>query len=384
MLNKSLKFFSLLLLTQLLIACGGTPKKATEFIFYPPPPTSPKIQYLTSFSGADDLIEKTSGFSDFILGDEAMATSRVRKAYGVAIKDGIIYLVDIRGAGFATFDLKKNEFNQVRGTFDGRMVKPINIFVDDKSHRYITDMKRKLVVVFDEKNQFVRTIGEDDNLRPSDVLVVDERVFVSDINHNVIQVYNKDTGEKLYTIGANKDEDTEGRLYVPTNMALSPDNHLYVSATMNFNIQEFTLEGEFIRTIGKVGNRVGNLTRPKGIDIDKDGNIYVVDASFSNVQIFNKQAEILMYFGQAGGYPHNINLPAKVVIDYDNISYFQKYAKPGFEIEHLILVTSQFGRSMLNVYGFGHMQDEKEAVTPNEVTPDEVTSDEVKPDVVNQ
>jgi len=348
MLNKSLKFFSLLLLTQLLIACGGTPKKATEFVFYPPPPTSPKIQYLTSFSGADDLIEKTSGFSDFILGDEAMATSRVRKAYGVAIKDGIIYLVDIRGAGFATFDLKKNEFNQVRGTFDGRMVKPINIFVDDKSHRYITDMKRKLVVVFDEKNQFVRTIGEDDNLRPSDVLVVDERVFVSDINHNVIQVYNKDTGEKL------------------------------------FNIQEFTLEGEFIRTIGKVGNRVGNLTRPKGIDIDKDGNIYVVDASFSNVQIFNKQAEILMYFGQAGGYPHNINLPAKVVIDYDNISYFQKYAKPGFEIEHLILVTSQFGRSMLNVYGFGHMQDEKEAVTPNEVTPDEITSDEVKPDVVNQ
>lgn len=379
MLRKPLKFISLLLLAHLLIACGGTPKKTTEFIFYPPAPNSPKIQYLASFSGPNDLIEKTSGFSDFILGDEAKSASGVAKAYGVDIKDGIIYLVDIRGSGFATFDLKQKKFSMIRGTFDGRMTKPINIFVDKNNHKYITDMKRKLVIVFDENNKFIRTIGDDDDLRPSDVLVVDKRVFVSDINHNVIQVYNKNTGKKLYTIGENKNEDSEGRLYIPTNMALSPDNHLYVSATMNFNIQEFTLEGKFIRTIGKVGNRVGNLTRPKGIDIDRDGNIYVVDASFSNVQIFNKKAELLMYFGQAGGYPQNINLPAKVVIDYDNISYFQKYAKPGFEIEYLILVTSQFGRSMLNVYGFGHMQDKIDSVKP-----EKAKLNTVKPNVVNQ
>ncbi|MFZ5997484.1 MAG: hypothetical protein ACOYW7_08355, partial [Nitrospirota bacterium] len=40
-------------------------------------------------------------------------------------------------------------------------------------------------------------------------------------------------------------------------------------------------------------------------------------------------------------------------IDYDNVRYFQKYADPNFTIEYLILVTSQFGDRMVNVYGFG-------------------------------
>jgi len=380
MLNKSLRFFLLLLFTQLLMACSGNPEKPTEYIFYPPPPNAPKIQYLTSFSGPDDLIEDKSAFGDFILGADAQGSPGVKKTYGVSIKDGIIYLVDIRGAGFATFDLKQKKFDVVQGNFDSRMEKPINIFVDDENNKYVTDIKRKVVIVFDKNNQFVRTIGNDEDLKPSDVLVVDERVFVSDINHNVIQVYNKNNGEKLYTIGENKNENTEGRLYIPTNMALSPDKHLYVSATMNFNIQEFTLEGEFIRSIGDVGVKFGNFTRPKGINIDRDGNIYVVDASFQNVQVFNKAGELLMFFGEQGGRPHHINLPAKVFIDYDNITYFQKFAKPGFIIDHLILVTNQFGRSKLNVFGLGHMQDAKE----NSEKPIASEPAPIKSDAINQ
>jgi len=379
MLNKPLKFFSFLILSQLLTACSGTPEKSTEFIFYPPPPSAPKIQYLTSFSGADDLIEDKSAFSDFILGSDATKNPDVAKPYGVSIKDGIIYLVDIRSSGFATFDLKQKKFEMVRGSFGGRMVKPINIFIDDESNKFITDIKRNVVIVFDKNNEFVRTIGDGESFKPSDVLVVDEKVFISDVKNHVVQVFNKNTAEKLYVIDG-KGSNVNGILYYPTNIALSPDDHLYVSATMNFNIQEFTLDGKFIKSIGKVGDRVGQFSRPKGINIDQDGNIYVVDASFQNVQIFNPAGEILMYFGEQGGAPHNINLPAKVFIDYDNVSYFQKYAKPGFKLEYIILVTSQFGRSKLNVYGFGHMQD----IEPLDNKSSIVEPDIVKSDVVKQ
>lgn len=382
MLNNILKFFSLLLLTQLLTACGGGPKKVTEYILYPPAPNAPKIQYLTSFSGPDDLAEKKDAFASFILGTDSKDYTGVTKPYGVSIKNGIIYLVDIRSSGFATFDLKQKKFDMIQGSFDSRMIKPINIFVDDENNKYIADIKRNVVVVLDKDNQFLKTIGGDELAEPTDVLLTDGKVFVTDTKHHAIHVYDENTAELLYSID-NKEEQMVGLLYYPTNIALSPDNHLYVSATMNFNIQEFTLEGKYIRSIGKVGNKLGNFTRPKGIAIDRENNIYVVDASFQNVQIFNKNAELLMFFGEPGGQPHNINAPTKVFIDYDNISYFQKYAKPGFEIEYLILVTSQFGRSKLNVYGFGHMQDTDDSSTKvDTIESDEVKPDEIKPDAI--
>jgi hypothetical protein len=61
-----------------------------------------------------------------------------------------------------------------------------------------------------------------------------------------------------------------------------------------------------------------------------------------------------MYFGQAGSSTEGeLYLPAAVKVDYDNVSLFQKKAAPGFKIEYLILVTSQFGDRKISVYGFG-------------------------------
>jgi len=71
------------------------------------------------------------------------------------------------------------------------------------------------------------------------------------------------------------------------------------------------------------------------------------------VQIFNRDGRLLLFFGEAGTAPGNFLLPAKVVVDYRNLEYFRKYVEPGFEVEHLILVTSQFGERMVNVLGFG-------------------------------
>jgi hypothetical protein len=60
-----------------------------------------------------------------------------------------------------------------------------------------------------------------------------------------------------------------------------------------------------------------------------------------------------MYFGQGGEQPGDFQLPAKVTIDYDNVEYFQSFAAPGFRIEYLVLVTSQFGPHLVNVFGYG-------------------------------
>ena len=37
----------------------------------------------------------------------------------------------------------------------------------------------------------------------------------------------------------------------------------------------------------------------------------------------------------------------------DNVRYFQEYVEPGFDVEYLVLVTSQFGDRLVNVLAFG-------------------------------
>ena len=59
-----------------------------------------------------------------------------------------------------------------------------------------------------------------------------------------------------------------------------------------------------------------------------------------------------MFFGGNYKGPGYLWLPAKVIIDYDNLSYFQKFVDPSFELKYLILVTSQYGPDKINVYGF--------------------------------
>ena len=342
------------ILSTMLYGCSTIENKKNKSVFYPPLPDSPAIQYLTSYSSPADLASDETGFSDFILGDESKDYAFIKKPYGVTIHDGILYVVDTRAPGYALFDLKKRKFDIIYGSFSGKMKKPVNITIDANGRKYISDTQRSLVLVYDKKNQFLKTIGDGKSYKPSDVLIADNKLFITDIKNHRIIVLDKETDQQLYTIGSVGSK--EGELFYPTNLALGPDNNLYVSETGNFRVQKFTLNGQFVKSFGKIGTGLGKFARPKGIAVDRNGRLHVVDAAFENIQIFNSDGKLLMFYGEPGSNPANINLPTDIVIDYENIDYFRQYADPGFELEYIILVASQFGNSKVNVYGFGRMK----------------------------
>jgi DNA-binding beta-propeller fold protein YncE len=201
----------------------------------------------------------------------------------------------------------------------------------------------------------VRAIGASGQFRPVDVAIKGNRLYVSDILNQQIHVLDKATDEEISRFGGRGD--AEGQLLHPSNLALSPSDTLLVTDSGNFRVQEFSLDGEFIRSFGSVGDRPGKFSRPKGIAVDRDGYTYVVDSQFNNVQIFAHDGGALMAFGALSGGPDSIDLPTVVKIDYDNLSYFQKYADPNFELKYLVLVASQFGRNKVVVFGFGQYKD---------------------------
>ncbi len=74
-------------------------------IFFPPAPETPRLQFLKSFSGPEDLgVVTQSTFEKFIAG-EPEKTEGIKTPYGVAIFEGKLYVCDVSKRMVEVFDL---------------------------------------------------------------------------------------------------------------------------------------------------------------------------------------------------------------------------------------------------------------------------------------
>jgi DNA-binding beta-propeller fold protein YncE len=319
-------------------------------IFYPPPPDLPRLQFLKKYSSDLDVETENKGFRDFVFGGEEKERHLIEKPYGLALHQGTLYVVDVRGNGWGEFDLTNDKARIVRPSGAAALKKPINITIDADGTRYVTDTGRQQIVVFDANDRYVGAFGSPDQFNPVDVAISGERLYVTDILKHRVVVLDKASGDELFAFGSKGD--APGNFLHPTNLAFAPDGSLYVTDTSNFRLQQFDKEGELVRTVGKVGTGAGHFARPKGLAFDNDGNAYVVDAAFENVQVLAPDGGALMAFGEPGTARDSINLPTAVKIDYDNLEYFEQYVAPGFDLKYLVLVASQFGLNKVVVFGY--------------------------------
>jgi sugar lactone lactonase YvrE len=345
-----------LALALLLWGCGSAPAPAPRLsgVFYPPAPELPRIQYLTAFNGRKD-VESQSQFNKFVVGEQVDV--KLDKPYGVAIRDGKIYVCDTNST-VVVFDLAKKSFHILDGANGpGRLLAPVNISIEADGTKYVADPARGQVVAFGADDQFVRAYGEPGKWRPVDAVAYGDRLYVVDGSNAAVRVYDKASGELLKVIG-DKGEESE-RLSRPTNVVFDGEGNLYVSDIGRFQVLVYDRDGHYRRSVGKAGDNLGHFARPKGLAIDRENHLFAVDASFANVQMFDPSGQLLLFFGAPGQDPGQLQLPAKVVIDYDNLKYFQQYVSPGFDVQYLVLVTSQFGPRLVNVFAYGRQRGQK-------------------------
>jgi sugar lactone lactonase YvrE len=340
-----------LLALALLSGCSTARKAPPKtYSFFPPSPDEPRIQFLMSFSADVDLGRSTS-FVDFLSGRPSGPKPLV-KPYGLAIKDGMIYVCDTMVNSIEVFDVVKKRARYFTPRAEGRLQTPINLTIDADGTRYVTDTGRSQVLIYAKDGRYLGAIGAKDEMKPSDIAVTPERLYIADLDGHCVKVYSKAERKLLFTIPRDP-KAAEGRLFSPTNLALDKEDRLLVSDTGAFSVQVYDLEGKHLGRIGQQGVAPGMFARPKGVAVDREGRAYVVDAATQLVQLFDREGRLLLFFGQPGASAEGeLYLPAAVKVDYDNVKLFQKYAAPGFELEHLILVTSQFGINKVSVFGF--------------------------------
>lgn len=328
---------------------------STKAVFFPPPPEAPRYQFLKSFYGPGDFEEKKASF----LGRDT-GGMRFKKPYGVLLRNGVINLADTAAGGIYQFDLVNKKFLAFRGSKGpGKIVQPINISGDTEGNIYVADPVRKQVLQYDKNDIFIRAFSFKDPWNPVDAHVYDGKLYVADSTRGGkggIRVFDLKTGAYIETLGQSGKEDQ--KIGIASGISIDREGYIYVTDVGNFAIMRYDRDGHFRGRLGDAGNTPGHFGRPRGVAVDRAGRIYAVDAAFDVVQVFAATGQLLTYFGDADdSEPGSLTLPAGISIDYDNIDLFKQYAAPGFDIEYLILVSSQFNaKQVINVYAYGKMQ----------------------------
>lgn len=354
------------MLTAALLAtpgCGAPEKpkveaasevKAGQYAFWPIFPDDPRIQFLRSFGTSDDVNPATpSAIEKLVFGKEGEKTASINKPYGVAMKNGKIYVCDIRGRSIVVLDLKKKQTRLVGTTGLHQVAHPVAITVADDGMIYVADNERCAVMVFDANERYSASMGYD-KMKPVAVAVFGDTLYVSDLGNQTIAMFDRKSGKKTSSFGTVGDAD--GQFRVPLGLAVDKVGNVYVTDMMRCTVQKFSPKGEFISAYGQMGDRPGQFARPKHIAVDADGIQYIVDAAFSNVQLFDDKKQLLMAFGALGDFPGAMDVPAGICISEDGLDLFQSLVHPGFQAKRLLIVSNQFGTRKINVYALGELK----------------------------
>jgi sugar lactone lactonase YvrE len=362
LLNRGLALIFTVLAPCVFVGCQSAEVEQPKLkpVFFPPLPETPRLQFLKSFSGHDDLgAIITSPFEKFVLGEPEMKQG-IAKPYGMAIFNGKLYVCDVGKRMLEVLDLKNRTFDYL--TKDRRLMNPVNICITDDGTKYVADPTAGVVFVFDKNDSLNAMLGKELKIAPIDVAVRGQRCYVTDFNSNQVVVLDKNTGKEVTRMGrksqsTGEDEPLQhlapGEFSLISDVSLDRGGNIYVTDKVAGRITEFDNSGTFLRTIGRLGSNINEFIRPKGIAVDRNDRIWVVDAGPEVAKIYDQQGQLLLFFGLPGNEPGMMNLPAKIVLDYDNVELFEQYAVEEANIEFLVLISNQYGLNKISVYGFG-------------------------------
>ncbi len=331
-------------------ATGNDAKK--PLLVFPAPPDKPRIQYLSWASSAEQVEGPISAVSKLAFGDDPVNRPALDKPYGLAARDGVLYVCDTKLPGVCRLDFKNNTFTILGVHGPGRLRTPLNLVVDPLGYKFVADAQREQIVVFGPDDAYVTVFELPKPCRPVDVALWEDELYVLDNDETCqVVVLDRTTSEVLRTFGVQGEEPGEFR--TPNSLSFDSEGNLYISDTLNWRVQKLTRDGEPIWAKGSPGYRLGQFGRPRSLRIGPDGLIYVVDAATEIVQMLNPDGEVLMHFGGPGRLPGSLVLPAGIAVDATSIPYFKQHIHKDFNAEYLVFVSSQYGPRLINVYAFG-------------------------------
>ena len=312
-----MRYLVFLIILLLFSSCASQPEKRR--IVWPPLPGTPKIEYVGSYQTKADFPKVTAleMFMSLFLGEDD--SSRVfTKPWGIASNGkGKVYLTDAPERAIVIFDMNEREINIIE-----EVENPYGIATDKAGLLYVSSRKYHAVMVFDGEGEPLRSFGEEELVGPAGIGIDKERGIlycVDTVDHN-IKVFTLD-GEFLYSIGARGTEN--GNFNFPTDVDVGSKGQVVVVDSMNARIQVFDKDGTFVRAFGERGLGTSGFQMIKGVALDSEDHIYVTDTMASHFKVFSMEGDLLLLLGapSSGSMPGGFNLPMDIDIDDNDRIY---------------------------------------------------------------
>lgn len=317
----------LILAVLMLSACSGL-QTAAEL----PLPTGPvwpdngepvRIRFIGSVSRPEDLAIRQglwSRFWELLVGAEQR---RLLNPIGLDVdENGTLYVVDAASRNVKVFDRRSQEY-RLEPDDDSVLLSPVKPLADGGTQRlYISDAAAGLVQILPlasggsprelGKGLFERPTGIALNRQNNELLVLDTRQGA---------VFRFDRVSLAAKGRFGEPGSGPGQLNRPTDLVVNGAGEILVCDALNFRVQVFTAEGQFVRAFGGPGDGPGSFSRPRSLAVDSDNNIYVLDSLFDNVQLFDPQGRLLLDFGGHGGERGRFWMPSAIHIDRNDRIY---------------------------------------------------------------
>ena len=139
--------------------------------------------------------------------------------------------------------------------------------------------------------------------------------------NNRIQKFDQN-GQFVAAFGGTVGGNLPGQFKEPWDVAVAPDQSIYVADTWNHRVQHLSPDGSSLKVWGSEGNTDGQAVDnesvffgPRGIATDKDGRVFVADTGNKRIQVFNGDGTFVSQFGGSGLQPGQLDEPVGVATD---------------------------------------------------------------------
>lgn len=303
-----------------------------ERYFWPPPPDTPRIEWLGTYNGAGDL--KKPGLVEAIVGESSEAELE-RPLTIAADGKGKVFVVDFKQQAVFVFDMNLRTMHTFGGAGSAGLYQQLSgVGIDGDGNLYAGDSKTRKVHVFNPQEQALDVYDFSKDLASIASIYVDKprkRLMVADVKGHRVLVYDLVTKRVLFMLGSIELKEAEGevRFNYPTASTVDTAGNILVCDSMNARIVRFTPDGKYLSEFGRRGDGIGDFNIIKGVAVDSEGHIYVTDGKAHRISIYDEKGEILLSFGGpyslgGAGYevrPGGFLLPNGIYIDQNDRIY---------------------------------------------------------------
>ncbi|MHB1418952.1 MAG: 6-bladed beta-propeller [Bacillota bacterium] len=252
---------------------------------------------------------------------------QLKKPMDVTVSDKRVYISDTGNHRVEVFDQDGNylfKFGK-RGKDQGQFEFPYGIAQDATGNVYVADLYNGKISVFDSEGKFLHYFPESAQGRkaldgPGDLLITQDKLYVTDINQNKVFAFELASGKLLKTYG--KTGYGPGELKAPNGVAVDGDGNVWVVDTVNQRVQVFSPDGNVLQIFNGSNDPKGDsvFVNPRGIGI-LGNKVFVVSNLTNNVWAFDLNGETKFSFGEQGNLTNQFMLPNGLFVAGDGRIY---------------------------------------------------------------